>query len=782
MLLRVFCFPALVKLKPFKRIPALIALSVLALICLLRLLRFDFFERLECVTYDMRVRQALRSTPPVATNLGFVYINEDSIRAVQDGSLGYSFGLYWPRQVYARVVNELAAQGARTIAFDVIFGDLRPDHPPVQVAGNQIMESDDFFAQELQQAGNVVLAVTRELQPPPFFATNAVALGDISTDKDTDGILRKARAFREYRRWHPAFLQVEADPAYGIDLRTARVQGGQVVLPRTNGEEIKIPLDQDGRFSLADFYGDQQSAAGPAKARPYAEERRWHMGVVVAALELGLDLATAKIDLERGRITLTGPSGVKRVIPVDDSGCFYIDWCIPPNHPQLLQEGVHSLLRQNFTKSEGAAEPSTNRWKNRLAVIGSSAMGNDLTDRGATPLRSDTLLVSKHWNVANSIIMDRFVRRTTLAVDLLVIVLMGAAAAALTWEFRAVLAFLLVAALSVAYVLASILIFTQTRWWIPIMLPVLGGLLMTHLSLMTWRVVFEQSEKRRVKSVFSKMVSPKIVNELLVDGNLKLGGARRQITVMFADVRGFTELTDDTQERVAEYVIRHKLVGDEAETAFDEQARDTLETVNTYLGLVADKIINHDGTLDKFIGDCVMAFWGAPTPNPKHALFCVRAAIDAQRAIARLNGERAAKNRKREHENVSRVASGLEPLPPLPLLLLGSGINSGMANVGLMGSEEETRNYTVFGREVNLASRLESLSGRGRIYISQATYELLLRDDARLAATCIALPPVMVKGIRNAVAVYEVPWEAVEAPTSDSAVSPAGAGAGSAQI
>jgi len=106
----------------------------------------------------------------------------------------------------------------------------------------------------------------------------------------------------------------------------------------------------------------------------------------------------------------------------------------------------------------------------------------------------------------------------------------------------------------------------------------------------------------------------------------------------------------------------------------------------------------------------------------------------------------------------------------LPELLLGTGINTGPATAGLMGvlsaesAEREQLNYTVFGREVNLASRLESASGRGHIFISETTYAHLLRDDPGLAATCIALEPVKAKGFRTAIKVYEVPWRGPEAP------------------
>jgi len=291
--------------------------------------------------------------------------------------------------------------------------------------------------------------------------------------------------------------------------------------------------------------------------------------------------------------------------------------------------------------------------------------------------------------------------------------------------------------------------------------------LMEYLGLVAYRVIFEQTEKRRVKSVFSKIVSPNIVNELLDAEKLSLGGARRQVTVLFADVRGFTEFTDRSQQQAEARVAANQLTGAAMEACYDEQAREALHTVNTYLSLVADKVKEHAGTLDKYIGDCVMAFWGAPTPNPRHALDCVRAAIDAQRAIYELNRQHADYNKKLESENSARLSAGLPQKAPLPILLLGSGINTGMATVGLMGSEAHISNYTVFGREVNLASRLETVSGRGRIIISEATYEQLRRDDPTLAATCVSLAAERVKGIREAVKVYEVPWRPPGSPSLD---------------
>lgn len=754
------------KRKPIKRIPVLITVGVIVLVSLVRWWHLNFFESLERMSYDLRVRAALQHASPVATNLGFVFIDDASIAFVRTNTaLGYYYGLYWPRQVYGRLVGELAAQGARAVALDIIFHELRPDHPWVRMADGSFPESDEFFALQMRRATNVILAVPENLTLPPLFLTNALALGDVSTLKDyPEGVLRRAKAFRVRRQWHFAFRQVEADPEFGVDLRQARVESRQVVLPRRGADDIKIPLDPEGNFDLADFGGDKLPPGVARKAKPFTEERVWHMGIVLAAQELGLDLSKAEVRLRQGRIGLRGTDDVERVIPVDADGCFYIDWSLPPNHPRLTQEAIQEILWQDCLRLQQRTNELRDRWNGKLVVVGSSATGNDLTDRGATPLKPDTLLVSQYWNVANSVLTGRFIQRAPLAVELALIALLGIAAALATWKLRVLIASALIALLVAAYVCFSFVLYAQTRYWLPMVLPVGGSLLMTHVCLVTWRVVFEQAERRRVRSIFSKIVSPKIVNELLSAETISLGGARREITVFFVDVRGFTELTDTSQEQVAEFVRSRGLVGQAAEDCYDEQARETLNTVNLYLGVVADMVIKHDGTLDKFIGDCVMAFWGAPTPNPKHALFCVRAAIEAQQAIYRLNQQRSAENKKREAENPALVSAGLPRKPLLPILLLGSGINTGMATVGLMGSAAEVQNYTVFGREVNLASRLESASGRGRIFIGQTTYQQLLRDDPALAATCVELPPHDLKGFRTPVKVYEVPWRLPGAP------------------
>ena len=741
-------------MKPFKRAPVILAVSVLVFVCGVRLLRLDFFERLERMTYDLRARAALHFPAPAATNLAFISIEESSITAVRSGKLGYRFGLYWPRQVYGRLVEELSAQGAKTVAFDVLFGELRRDHPPVQMADGSLMESDDFFALQMHRAGNVLLAVEPDLVPPDLFLTNAFTPGDISTEKDSDGVLRRVKAFRFVRRWHP--LIENAAQKNGLSLSDILIKKDRIILSLKDGQTLEIPLDENGNMDIK----SRKAVVGqPAKTKPFTDERVWHMGIVLAAQELNLDLDHADVDLPHERIALRGANNVERVVPVDRDGYFYIDWRLKVDDPRLLRAPIENFLLQDKLRLLGQTNGLRDDFRGKLVVVGSAAQGNDLTDHGATPLEKDTLLVSKYWNVANSVITGQFIRRASLPMEFALIIFLGVLTAFLTWQLRAFVASAAVLLLWLVYVAAGFYAFVEFRYWLPLVFPIAGAMLVEHLSLVTYRVVFEEREQRRVRSVFSKIVSPDVMNELLGAEKLSLGGTRREVTIFFADVRGFTTLTDEMQQGVADFIREHQIEADVAEICIEESAQETLDTVNLYLATVADAVKKHGGTLDKYIGDCVMAFWGAPTPNEKHASDCVWAAIDAQRAIRDLNERRTTQNTARETENRARLSAGMPPKPPLRALQLGTGINTGLATVGLMGSDAHILNYTIFGREVNLASRLESVSGSGRIIISNTTYNHLLREDPALASTCLEMFPVTVKGIRDAVRIYEVPWQ-----------------------
>ena len=756
-------------------IPALIALVVVGLVCLIRALpeffidpakpeetRFDAFQRLEWMTYDWRVRQARKFPLPNAQNLGFVYIDDQSIEQVQNGLLGKGYGLLWPRHLYGTLVHELAGQGAEAIGLDIILNPLRSDHPKWRIPGTtNDVESDEFFAQQIAEAGNVILAAEGNLAPSDLFQEKAWGTANVSAPKDSDGILRRAYAFRNYLVWHPAFEAIRQETKWSMYRDTNSVRYFDPKLQRT---VRTVPIDKDGTFASEDLLGEKPEEGDPERVEAYLTARAWHMGILLAARHLGLDTEKAVVDFDRGRIVFPGPGGTERVLPVDRFGRFLVNWAIKETDPELTDSNIVLLLLDGWHRqAKLLSGGDTNRFAGKLVVVGSTGTGSNIADLGATPLSSQTYYVSTHWNVANSFLTGRFISGCTLLQELVLILGLGLLATVLTWRLSPSSAAFWVSVSALTYATFAVLMFIQSRFWLPIVLPLGGGLVLTHVCLVTYRVIFEESERRRVKSVFAKLVSPNIVNELLGQENLGLGGARRRITVFFADVRGFTAMTDASQTKADDYVRERGLTGAAAEAYYDENARQTLETVNLYLATIADTIKGHNGTLDKYIGDCVMAFWGAPTPNEKHAVSCVRAAIDAQRAMHALNQERAVENERRKKENEARIASGKEPLPMLALLALGTGINTGEAIVGLMGSNDTIVNYTVFGREINLASRLEGVSGRGRIIIGETTHADLVKFEPELAATCAELDPVTPKGFSKPIRIFEVPWKTADA-------------------
>ncbi|MEW6306978.1 MAG: CHASE2 domain-containing protein, partial [Verrucomicrobiota bacterium] len=139
-----------------KLVPSLIAGAVVALVCIVKLVhqsnpKFDHAEQLEWITYDWRVKQSFRFPQPVATNLGAVFIDDDSVVEI---NRKHGFIFPWPRQLYARMVNELKAQGARAVGLDIFFSERHPERA-VNIEGRGLVFSDDYFAEEMRKAGNV---------------------------------------------------------------------------------------------------------------------------------------------------------------------------------------------------------------------------------------------------------------------------------------------------------------------------------------------------------------------------------------------------------------------------------------------------------------------------------------------------------------------------------------------------------------------------------------------------------------------------------------------------
>jgi adenylate cyclase len=193
-----------------------------------------------------------------------------------------------------------------------------------------------------------------------------------------------------------------------------------------------------------------------------------------------------------------------------------------------------------------------------------------------------------------------------------------------------------------------------------------------------YMVVIEQSDKRFVKELFGRYISPQIAKEIVSRadaGDLHLGGEQREVSVLFADIRNFTQISEQSSPEA------------------------TVKMLNTYLSAVADAVVQHDGIVNKFGGDSIIAVWNAPQLQPEHALLAVKAALEAQQKIA-----------------------GLQQSDGQPLSVqLGIGINTGIALAGNIGSVGRTE-YTVIGDSINTASRICSSTPGGEVWIGAETY------------------------------------------------------------
>jgi class 3 adenylate cyclase/CHASE2 domain-containing sensor protein len=755
--------------------------------------RLDIFDRLECITYDARVRMAAThlNSNNISSKLGTMFIDDVIIERVNYGAYGLTFAPAWdngdfsnlnfkppwPRFIYGQMVRELATQKAKAVGFDIFFSELdrRTADTDVQVVDNgdtNYVSSDEFLALQMRDASNVVLATQGELMPRTLFSKVAMEIGNIASTNDY-GVLRRVRAFGHYKAWDDRIIAMEKP--LNLVLSKSRATNGWEILQvpdntdpmSTNDVYWQVPLLPNGnlRLNKDGNLADEGEELGPTNVPPFRMERAWTMGIALAAAELGLDLKNPII--ESRRIILKGPDGITREIPTDDEHCFYIDWAlrwedIRQKKTPVEFGSVQEMLVRDYDRNLAhEVDIWTNDFKGKLVIIGSVATGNNLTDMGSTPLEPYTPLVTKHVNVANSVLQDRFIHRTSTLATIAIIFFLGTLSGWITWRAKVVHASIGVAIISISFVTGAFYLYVQQRYWLPIVMPVFGGLLLPHFALVTYRVLFEQKGQRVLKNMFQSIVAPEIVDEIVKHPDIldRLGGERRQISVYFADVRGFTEFTDRAHEEALKYIADNNLSAEEEKKYLDKKASETMETVNVYLGIISGQIKKHGGTLDKYIGDCVMAFWSAPLEQEKHALCAVRAAIDSQRAMFAANQDRAKENEQRKLENIQREARKEDTLPLLPLLTLGSGINSGFCTAGMMGSVEHTRSYTVFGREVNIASRLEGVSGRGRIIVSLRTYEECKKFDPELASTFIELEPTTVKGIRGPVRIFEVPWK-----------------------
>ena len=332
---------------------------------------------------------------------------------------------------------------------------------------------------------------------------------------------------------------------------------------------------------------------------------------------------------------------------------------------------IMDILSGSLTKAQLAA------LKGGLAIVGSTTVG--YYDHYPDPFTSQSPGAEHHLIALDNVLHGDYLKYPSLAAVLALIFL----GAWLPFFYVTYLPNAAAAAASAGTLVLGLLVSSRMMTHGMMFYPVAPGLAMivSFLALTVDRVRSEGRDKELIKAKFGQFVSPEIVEELANDPEkAKLGAQKREMTVLFLDIAHFTTISEK--------------MGPEALMAF----------LNKYLSALSEVMLDRRGTIDKYIGDCIMAFWNAPLENKSHAADAVLSALHCQKAIDELNKD-------------------LDPgMPEIPAIRIG--INTGHMNVGFTGTERKLA-YTVIGDEVNLASRLEGANKffGSKIIISAATFE-----------------------------------------------------------
>jgi len=358
-------------------------------------------------------------------------------------------------------------------------------------------------------------------------------------------------------------------------------------------------------------------------------------------------------------INFAGPSGTFPIIS------FYKVW-------QLSRQGKTDFFKRNF--------------KDKIVLIGPGNIYSQ--DFKPTPFyRSQyytgtrqTLGIEIVANVINTILERRFIVSPELWQTISIILSLGILTSFTSFKLSPITGGVVAFAVAAGYASFCIFLFSKYNIHLDMICP-LDAIPLTYTAVFTYRYTIEDKEKRRIKRIFKHYVSKEVFEELLkYPGEIPLGGNRVQVSVLFADIRGFT--------------------------AFSEKRdpRQVVSILNSYFAMMADVILKNKGTLDKYIGDGILAFFGAPIPREEHATMAVNSAIEMITRLDVLNKEL---------------------MLDVPLRI-GIGIHSGEAVVGNIGSKLKME-YTIIGDTVNTASRVEGLTKefKANILITEETFSRL---------------------------------------------------------
>jgi len=624
--------------------------------------QLDNFERR---TLDARARHHAAPTP-FSERIVVLDITEETIERLRP-----LYGRWpWPRSLHGEVAEYLAADGAAAIGFDLLFAE------PVT---RREVDGDDWEAlaalassADLAEVRGELVRRIDALQPglgDSRFATSVARAGNVF----------QAAVFAP-GEGAPAGSETALHPAVPVAAASDAAVRGQALLPyaalaqasRGIGHINALP-DDDGtyrRFFPLLWPGERQ-AAHPALGLAIAAHVR---GVPLGSLRreaAGLAIGDSVLPLLADDSAWIAYSGGRLRRQADGSEQF------ESFYRHIPYEQV--LATKDLLAAGQAAPLAPGAFRDKIVLVSAQAAG--LSDLRATPFSPVTPGIEIHANIIDSLLAGRFLRAPGAAAAFLLTLAASLAVAFYAQALRFRLSVPLALATGGGYAGIAWVAYGQ-GWILPLVVPGMA-MALAYGGVLLARAARAERDRRWLRTAFGHYLAPAVLEEVLrAPDRLRLGGERRRMTVLFSDVAGFTSISEKLPpERVS-------------------------ALLNDYLDRMTACVARTDGTLDKFVGDAVMAEWNAPLAQPDHAARACETALAMLEEVSR-------------HGTAWQDAGG-------GALAIRIGINTGEMVVGNMGSRQ-VFDYTVIGNEVNTASRLEPLNKAfgTRIIVAGAT-----RDEA----------------------------------------------------
>jgi adenylate cyclase len=640
-----------------------IAIGASAFLATQALVWLGAFDDVELTAYDRRL-VASHSPTNAHNDIVIIEINESSMDTMEP-----VFGRWpWPRMVHAGVVDYVARAGAKVIVYDILFVD--HDRRGAFPVGDRTMsgpESDAMLVDSVGRAGNVILAAN------VAFEGLESATGPVATAPPIPGISYEPGAGFPTRPYLALPIDALSNVSAGV---------GHTFFERDNdGTARRIYPFVEAQGRMIPWLG--LTAAMAAQSRQPEDVRLEGESLRIGDTRLALLPSRQTILRQHGPYATADGARTYTSVPFFD---------------------VLRSEEQFHAGQPTAVDPAI--FKDKIVFVGLTALSeNDIevSPFGGPPLPG----VQLHAAAADDVLSGRTMRRVSPATDVMV----TAGASLVTGVIAVVVP--VAWAIGIMAVLATGLVWALTvavgqGVWIAVVAPVVA-LLVAAFGGTVWQYVVEGRQKRQIKSLFGRYVSPAVYAHLVANPDtVQLGGLRRDMSVLFSDIRGFTT--------AAEKASPEEVVGQ----------------LNEYFSAMVEVLFRHHGTLDKFVGDMVMGLFGAPVDDPRHADHAVAAAVEMVDTLGRLNAAWTARG--------------------MPTLDIGIGVNSGEMIAGNIGSSA-IMSYTVIGDAVNLGARLESLNKDygTTILISDAT-----RARLTIPVQTREIGAVTVKGKTTAVIVHAV--------------------------